>query len=69
MITYEPLTSTPGLAVYLEGRKVGYIRQQHNVKTEKGFESGWRYFPVSTPRKGGDFFSTIEDCQRSLEAQ
>lgn len=43
--------------VFLDGKRVGSI--QHK-------ESGYQYFPKNS-REGGEVFSTLADCKRSLE--
>ena len=69
MITYVP----KGYDVYLDGEKVGEIRQDFmtsaEVKKNSHLEDGsigWRYFP-NTRTARGEWFFLLVDCQRSLE--
>jgi hypothetical protein len=45
--------------VYLEGKLVGQIRY---------VKEGWQYFPKGS-RKGGEVFSNLSDCEKSLSEE
>lgn len=61
-INYKKLTKTVGLAVILDGHKVGEI-----VPENEGFRlTGWRYFS-SGQKTGGELFPTVEAVKHSLE--
>ncbi len=51
------LTYATRIAVKLDGRPIGEIRQ---------VPGGWQYFPKGH-KEGGDVFPTLEGCKRSLE--
>lgn len=58
MITYKrEKFDNKNVLVYLDGKKTGII------KSENG---GFRYYPLGQ-RIGGDWFSKISDCKKSLE--
>jgi hypothetical protein len=57
-ITYEATKLHNTTTVKLDGKRVGFIRQDEN---------GYAYYPVSTPKKGGDYFPTLAACKRSIE--
>jgi hypothetical protein len=70
MITYR----TPKIEVWLDGYKAGEIREslmtfaeREKSCRENPAQIGWRYYPSRSTNQG-DWFPTLEDCKRSLEA-
>lgn len=58
MITYEHKVKLSSVVVKLDGRIVGRIRK---------VEGGWSYFP-KWQSEGGEVFTTLRECQKSLES-
>lgn len=57
-ITYKQTPIPTAIAVDLDGKRAGFIRQ-----TAEGFT----YYPASTPKQGGETYATLAACKRSLE--
>ena len=47
--------------VFIDGRHRGTIKREHEAGSD-----GWRYYPKGN-KYGGDFYSTLAACKRSLE--
>jgi hypothetical protein len=60
--SYKDPKSTQALIVNINCRQVGEIK----AVPFDDKKMGWQYFPKSDSKHGGEIFTSLRDCKRSL---